>query len=137
VSSQGGGGLRSLAYLALIAAIVFLILYFTGGKGRGLDGSDDKTGSARPLVASFIDAGAKRCEIFIAAEGITVDGVKRSRDEVVAACQETAGADVIVAGDARRGDWKALEAALNAAKIEIFKREPSVAPSGSGALPRP
>jgi hypothetical protein len=39
----------------------------------------------------------------------------------------------VVAGDARRGDWDDLKAALDAAKIDIFKKEPSGAPLDAGA----
>jgi len=117
-------------FAALTGAIIFAVVYLRCGKGWGLGdgkGEGDGPGSGKGLL-STADAGPKRCAIFIASEGITVDGVKMTRDEAVTACKVTTGADVIVAGDTRRGDWDDLKTALDAAKIEIFKREP-----GAGA----
>jgi hypothetical protein len=132
---------KVILYGLLIGTIIFAVLYLRCGLGWGLggsgkgDGDGDGSGSARALVSSTGDAGPKRCAIFIAPEGITVDGVKMTRDEAVAACKATTGADVIVAGDTRRGDWNDLKAALEAANIEIFKREPSGTPAAGSAAP--
>ena len=114
---------KLILYAALIGAIIFAIVYLRYGKGWGLGGGEgDGPGSGKGLLAT-VDAGPKRCAIFIASEGITVDGVKMTRDDAITACKVTTGADVIVAGDTRRGDWDDLKAALDAAKIEVFKRE--------------
>ncbi len=108
--------------LALAAAIAAAILYGTCGHGWGLGkGTGEGEGSG---TTTAVDAGPRRCKLVVAAEGITVDGAKTTRDEAVTACKQAgAGAEVIVTGDAREGDWKELEAALTAAKIEVFVRK--------------
>ena len=120
---------KVVLWLALLGAIALAIVYGTCGAGWGLGGrgKGDGDGSGKALISGD-DAGPRRCAIFVAKEGITVDGVKMSRKEAVAACKQTAGADVVVSGDARRGDWTDLKAALDAAKIPVFKKEPSQAP---------
>jgi hypothetical protein len=125
---------KVLLWGALAGAIALAIVYLTCGKGWGIGGSGlgNDSGSGKALMESQ-DAGPRRCAIFVASEGITVDGAKMTRDEAVAACKQTTGADVVVAGDARRGDWDDLKVALDAAKIEIFKKEPSAAPLDAGA----
>jgi hypothetical protein len=128
---------KLLLWAALAGAIALAITYLTCGRGWGLGGTGTGTGDgdgdgrARGLVATS-DADPGRCAIFIAAEGITVDGMQMTRDGAVAACKRTAGADVIVAGDTRRGDWDDLKQALDAAGIEVFKREPTGAASDAG-----
>ena len=98
-------------------------MYATCGKGWGLGGrgTGDGDGSGK---APVVDAGPRRCSILVAAEGIQVDGVTMTRADAVTKCKDTTGADVIVTGDAREGDWTALETALRAAKIEIYQRAP-------------
>ena len=124
-----------LLWGGLAAAIALAISFLTCGKGWGIGGKGDGDGpgSGKSLAGDLTDAGPRRCSIFVASEGITVDGVKATRDEAVATCKQTTGADVVVAGDARRGDWDDLKAALDAAKIEVFKKEPAGAPLDAGA----
>lgn len=126
---------KLLLWGAFVGAIILAIVYLTCGKGWGLGGTGkgDGDGTGKALVSTD-DAGPRRCAIVVAAEGITVDGVKATRDEAVATCKKTTGADVIVVGDARRGDWDDLKIALDAAKIEIFKREPAGVSLDAGAL---
>lgn len=112
---------RKLILLALLAgAIALAVIYGTCGHGWGLG-----TGSGKGEgPANAVEAGPRRCAIQVAREGVTVDGAKATRDEAVATCKKAgAGADVIVTGDAREGDWKDLETALRAARIEIFVRK--------------
>jgi hypothetical protein len=111
-------------WFALLGAIVLAIIYGTCGAGWGLGGGGKGNGDGDGSVKGVVTEDGRRCSIFLAKEGITVDGKKMTRDEAVAACKPHKAADVIVAGDARRGDWNDLKAALDAAKIEIFKREP-------------
>lgn len=106
--------------LALAAAIAAAIVYGTCGHGWGLGAGGEGKGEG---TKTTVDAGPRRCAITVAAEGITVDGAKLTRPDAVTACTKAGGgADVIVTGDAREGDWKELEAALRAAKIEVFVR---------------
>ena len=111
---------KLVVFLAVAAVIAAVILYGTCGGGFGLGkgtGEGDGSGSAQAVI----DAAPGRCKLVVAADGITVDGVKTTRDAAIGACK--AGAEVIVTGDAREGDWKQLEAALTAAKIEVFVRK--------------
>lgn len=106
--------------LALAAIIAAVVLFGTCGGGFGLgkgSGTGDGSGSAQAVV----DAPAPRCKLVVSKDGITVDDKKSTRDDAIKACK--AGADVIVTGDAREGDWKELEAALTAAKIDVFVKK--------------
>lgn len=125
--------LRFLLWLALVVAIIVAVIYLIRSRGWGISdgGRSDRSGSGsvRALLSP-----PGRCAIVVAAEGITVDGAKRTRVEAVAACKTTAGAEVTVTGDARQGDWDELRRALHAGGIEIFKREPKGS-GRSGAKP--
>jgi hypothetical protein len=128
---------KFLLVLALASAIVLALYYGTcgggwglGGKGKG-SGAGQGPGSPTPL-ASLDDAAARRCTVLIAATGITVDGAPSTRDEAVTRCKATAGADVIVTGDTRQGDWDDLRSAFDAAGIVVFKREPKGAGGDAG-----
>src|SRR5262249_11372601 len=91
------------------------------GSGLGLGGGGDEAdpSSVRSLT------GPRRCAIRVAPAGITVDGKPMSRDEAVAACKATAGADAVITGDAREGDWRALRAARETAGVkDIYVHQP-------------
>src|SRR5262249_37630803 len=108
---------RMTIWSALLAIVVAAAAYLRCGHGFGLGGGGDEAGpgSMRSL------AGPRRCAIRVAPAGITVDGKPMSRDEAVAACKATAGADAVITGDTREGDWKQLRAALEAAGVkDIF-----------------
>jgi hypothetical protein len=123
---------RLTLWTALLALVIAAAAYLRLGGGLGvlgLGGGDGDDGDARhPL------AGPQRCAIRIAAAGISVGGKPMARDAAVAACKGSAGADVIVTGDAREGDWQDLRAALEAAGIAVHQR---LHPAGSaGSAPR-
>ncbi len=107
--------------LAVAAVIAAVILYGTCGGGFGLGkGTGEGSGTTQPVV----DAGPRRCRLIVSADGITVDGAKTTREDAIKACKAAGGgADVIVTGDTREGDWKQLAAALTTAKIEVFVRK--------------
>lgn len=111
---------RLLVLVGLAAAIALAVLYLTCGRGWGISGKGNSEGKG---VGSAIvrDVGPQRCRIRISAAGITVDGKSATRKAAVAACKETTGADVVVTGDARQGDWDELRAALEAANIAVYK----------------
>ncbi len=109
-------------FAVLAAAIAAAILYGTCGHGWGFGKGGGGGAGLHPVAAIATDAGPHRCAIRVAAGGITVDGKPRSRDQAVAACKATTGADVVVTGDARQGDWDDLRAALTAAHITIETR---------------
>lgn len=121
---------RLTRWTALLALVIAGAAYLRlgGGLGRlGLGGGDGDDGDARrPL------AGPQRCTIRISAAGITVGSKPMARDAAVAACKGAAGADVVVTGDAREGDWQDLRAALEAAGIAVHQR---LHPAGSGSSP--
>ena len=105
---------------ALAAAIALAVSYLTCGQGFGLGGKGKGKGEG---VGSAIvkDVGPRRCMIRVSATGITIDGKKATSKSAVAACKDTTGADVVVTGDARQGDWDELRRALEAAKIAVYK----------------
>jgi hypothetical protein len=119
---------RMTVWSALLALVVAAATYLRCGSGFGVGtgtGGNDDSSPVRPV------AGPKRCAVRVAPAGITVDGKPMSRDEAVAACKAATGADVVVTGDAREGDWQELRAALDAAGVkDISLRQPS-SPAGS------
>jgi hypothetical protein len=119
---------RLTLWSALLALVIAGAAYLRlgGGLGQlGLGGRDGDDGDARRPVA-----GPQRCAIRISAAGMTVGGKPMARDAAVAACKGTVGADVVVTGDAREGDWQDLRAALEAAGIAVHQQ---LHPAGSAA----
>jgi hypothetical protein len=121
-------------YSGLLAAAIAALVYLrcgsgwgTGGKGAGSGG-----GSAR-LVAP--NDSAARCSLRLAADGLTIDGKAGTRDDAIAACKTKTGADVLITGDARQGDWDELRDALEASKIPFFTREPRGTTPSDAATP--
>jgi hypothetical protein len=123
----------------LIGAITLAAFYLTCGQGFGLGGKGKGTGagsgagpgSVQPLLSPAPDAGLSRCEIRIAASGITIDGKPVTVDEAVAACKRATEAKVLVTGGARVGDWEDLKAAFDRAEIQILRVEPKSGSAGS------
>jgi len=112
----------------LLAVIGAAAMYLRCGDGFGLGGGGKAGGDGD---APHTAVAPVRCSIRVARGGITVDGKPTSRDEAVAACKAATGADLLVTGDAREGDWTELYAALVAAGVkDITKHE---ATPGSGA----
>jgi hypothetical protein len=126
------GRRRLFMLLLLLGLAVAAAMYLRCGAGWGTGG---KTGTGGGTgAAAAVDAGPARCALRLTATGITVNGKPASRAEAVAACKRTTGADVLITGDARQGDWDELRAALEAASIQFFTREPrGVAPADAGA----
>ena len=116
---------RLLTWTVLLAAAVVAAMYLTCGHGFGLGGAGPGSGEGPGPGSVQALTGAKRCAIRVAAAGITVDGKPMLRDEAAAACKATAGADVVVTGDAREGDWNDLRGALTTAGVtDIVVHEP-------------
>lgn len=109
---------RRLVFMLIwAAAVVALFLYLQFGKGFGIGhGSGTGTGPG-----SATNPQKPRCAVRVAADGLTLDGKPATRDQIVSGCAQ--GADVVVTGDARQGDWDDLRAALAAAKIPVFERK--------------
>jgi hypothetical protein len=118
---------RKLGLWAAFAALIALaVSYVTCGQGFGLGGKGkgkgEGAGSGSAKV-TLVDAGPSRCAIRIAAAGITVNGKPSTRAAAVMACKATSGADVVVTGDARQGDWDELEKALEAAGVSVYMKQ--------------
>jgi hypothetical protein len=116
------------AILALLAAAA---LYLRCGQGFGLGGLGKGTGETGGSGSAHTPAAPRRCALRVTAHGITVDGKPMPRDEAVAACRATAGADVVVTGDARHGDWVEVHDALDAAGVPTFLRDQPSTGSGT------
>ncbi len=117
---------RRLVLLALfVGAIALAITYLTCGRGWGVGGAGKGEGSGPGPGSGAVraDAGPNRCSIRVSADGILVDGAPATREAAVATCSATTGADVVVTGDARQGDWDALRTALEAANVPIFTKQ--------------
>jgi len=114
---------RKLAFFAVGAALIAALVYFvTCGHGFGLGGQGKGSGVGPGVVAAS-DAGPSRCLVRVSVAGYTVDGkTDATKDDVVAACKKTSGAEVTVTGDAREGSWTELKAALEAAHVAVYQR---------------
>jgi len=117
---------RMTLWSALLALVAAAGLYLRCGSGLGLGGSglggegdgDSGSGAARPVAAP------QRCTIRISADGISVAGRARSRDEAVAVCKAAPGVDLFPTGDARHGDVEDLRATLEAAGAKAIVVHP-------------
>lgn len=111
---------RLVTLVGLAAAIALAVMYLTCGRGFGLGGTGKGDGKG---VGSAIvkEVGPRRCMIRVSSTGITVDGKPATSKSAVAACKDTTGADVVVTGDARQGNWDELRRALEAANIAVYK----------------
>jgi len=121
---------RLLVWTMMLAAAVAAAMYLRCGHGFGLGGAGPGSGEGAgpgsgPGSAQGL-TGPKRCAIRVAASGITVGGKPMLRDEAAAACAATPGADVVITGDAREGDWKDLRGALTTAGVtDIVVHDPA------------
>ena len=114
-----------LVWAAIGALVALAILYWRCGGGFGIGaGSSVGRGEGSAVKAPPVDAGIARCQLRITGQGITVDGKPASQAEAVAACQAAGGADVVVTGDARQGDWEAMRAALDEAGVRTSLSQP-------------
>jgi len=93
-----------------------------GGEGQGAgQGAGDGAGSPSPSTSDF---SPRRCKVRIAAGGIAVDGKPASVEEAVNVCKSTEGAEVLVTGGAREGDYQDLRAAFQRAGVQTWWIEP-------------
>ena len=118
---------RITFWLLVLGGLVAAVLYLRCGRGWGLGGTGkgegEGPGTGTGSVAVAADAAPRRCQIRVSSEGIAVDGALASRDDAVSTCKLTAGADVVVTGDARQGDWEGLQTALDHAGVPTFLRK--------------
>jgi hypothetical protein len=124
---------RLTVWTGLLALIIAAASYLRFGGGFGAlglgggsgDGEDHGEGEEHRPVNH-----PTRCAVRISAAAITVGGKPMTRDEAVAACKGTPGADVVVTGDTREGDWQDLRAALEAAGIVVQLQRHPAGPTG-------
>lgn len=109
----------------LIGAIALAIVYLTCGRGWGLGGAGSGSGGGGTAegIAS-LDAGPAQCELKLAPDGITEAGTKLTREQAIEHCKVSGRAIVTVTGNTVQTDWDELKAALEAAKVTVFRREP-------------
>ena len=102
-----------------LVLVVLAALYLRCGRGWGLGGSGGTgggSGSAAQPTAQH------RCDVRVTSKGYELAGHPATADEIVASCAQ--GADVIVTGAARAGDWDALQKRLEAAHIAVYLATP-------------
>ena len=109
---------RALFGAGVAALVALAVMYLRCGSGWGLGGTGGGAGNGAGMVARP-ESGLHRCEVRVGLGRITVDGKPATRNQALEICRHTAGADVVITGDARHGDWADLEAALKAAKVDI------------------
>lgn len=114
--------MRVLA-LIVIVALIALLIYLRFGGGEGFTGAQKTKPQPDAALAVAIDAGPSRCAVRVTGAGLVLDGAPAERDAIVARCKELTGADVVVTGDARQGDWDELRAALEAAGVAIYAKQ--------------
>jgi hypothetical protein len=122
---------RVVGWTALLAAVAAGAMYLRCGDGFGLGGKGPGKGPDSPRTLSE----SRRCAVRVAAGGITVDGKPMLLDRAVEVCKATAGADIVITGDAREGNGEDLKRALEAAGVPTFMRDRARAGSahaGSG-----
>jgi hypothetical protein len=132
---------RMTLWSALLALAAAAGLYLRCGGGLGLGGAglggDDSGGGDSSDGASRPAAAVPRCTIRISADGISIAGRARSRDQAVAACKAAPGVDVFPAGDARHGDVEDLRATLEAAGAKGIVVHPPPRASETPRAPPP
>ena len=127
---------RLIVLLGALGAAIAALFYVRCGSGWGTGGKGPGEGGTTRGVAVVPSDASARCAVRLAASGLTVDGKPATREEAIAACKRTTGADVLITGDARQGDWDELRTALEAAGIPYFTREPrGVTPVDAAAPP--
>jgi hypothetical protein len=114
---------KLVGFGAAVGLVVLAVFYLTCGRGWGLGGPGKGNGEGSGTVAAA-DAGPRRCTVRVTATGLVVDGKPVTRDEAVATCKATTGADIVITGDARQGDWDELRTALADAHVPIYLKEP-------------
>ena len=126
-----------LLWLLLLAVVGAAAMYLRCGQGWGIGGFGTGNGDGEgegKSTQTAVDTGPKTCAVRIAKDGITVDGKPMSRDEAVAACKQTTGAEVVVIGDTLQGDWEALKVALQQGGVTIRSiKQPRAPGAGSGS----
>jgi hypothetical protein len=117
----------------LIAAALFYLRCGDGlGFGRG-DGTgtgarkDESSRTDRPATATgAVAAGAAgRCQLRLDATGLHLDGATATTEKAVRACKAAGGAELVATGDAVFGELERVRAALDAAGVSVFVRDPA------------
>lgn len=111
---------RTAIFGSLLLLVALGAMYLRCGPGFGLGGwGPGGEGSATVKT----ETAPRRCQLRLAATGLTIDGKPGTRDEAVAACKAV-GADLVITGDAREGDVHDLRDALDAVHVPVYVRAP-------------
>jgi hypothetical protein len=124
-----------LLVAGLVAAAIFYLRCGDGlGFGRG-DGEDDGKGDVarqpRPATGEAhgaLGGAAVRCQLRLDATGLHLDGgaATTTVEDAVAACKKSGGgAELVATGDAVFGELERVRAALDAAGVSVFVRDPA------------
>ncbi len=136
---QRSTGGRLVIWAFVLALLVAALMYLRCGEGLGFgpgggdDGDDEsKKGEAtkdevRPAVGG---EPARRCQLRVDADGVTIDGKKAEVAAAVASCKTAGGAELTATGDAQYGTVEELKAALERDGVPVLVRDPATAAPG-------
>jgi hypothetical protein len=119
---------RALVLLLVLVALIALVLrcgagFGLGGLGLGEgEGDVDRDRTSRPAVGGERGPppAPRRCKLRLDARGLTDEGQVVSLEAAPSRCR--GGADLVVTGDARQGQFDALAAAFERARVPLYRR---------------
>lgn len=127
---------RLTPWVLVAGLIAAAILYLRCGDGFGFgrgdgEGSgarkDDSERTDRPATPTGAVGSAARCQLRLDVAGLHLGGGKATvtTEEAVRACKEAGGAELVATGDAVFGELERVRAALDAAGVSVFVRDPA------------
>ena len=133
---QRSTGGRLLIWAFVLGLLVAALMYlrcgegFGFGPGGGEDGDDEsEKGEAKDEMSPAVGGEpARRCQLRLDPNGLTLDGKPAEVDAAVAACKKAGGAELVKTGDARHGAVDELKAALREAGVPVLVRDPATPP---------
>lgn len=135
---QRSTGGRLVIWAFVLGLLVAAMMYLRCGEGFGFgpgggDSDDGKKGEAtRDQISPAVGGEpARRCQLRLDANGVTLDGKPAEIDAAVAACKTAGGAELVTTGDALHGAVEELKAALERAEVPVLVRDRATAPRPS------
>ena len=125
---------RMVPWLLVAGLVAAAILYLRCGDGFGFgrgDGKGEGKGEVKPRPAGdatgVMGGAAARCQLRLDAAGLHLDGAAAATtiDDAVRACKAASGAELVATGDAVFGELERVRAALDAAGVSVFVRDPA------------
>lgn len=132
--NQRSTGGRLLIWAFVLGLLVAALMYLRCGDGLGFgpggeDGDDDSRQKETATdVRPAVGEPARRCQLRLDANGVTLDGKPAEVDAAVAACKAAGGAELTTTGDAVYGTQEELRAALDKAGVPVLVRDPAAPP---------